>query len=49
MIVIVHGYDGSGPGHWQRWLEAELRVRGIAVLIPNLPDPTAPQKDAEHR
>jgi len=46
MIVIVHGYDGSGPGHWQRWLEAELRVRGIAVLIPNLPDPTAPQKDA---
>ena len=45
MIVIVHGYDGSGPGHWQRWLETELRQNGVPVLLPELPDPTAPRKD----
>jgi predicted alpha/beta hydrolase family esterase len=45
MVVIVYGYDGSGPGHWQRWLEAELRRRGAPVVFPELPDPAAPQKD----
>ncbi len=45
MIIIVHGYDGSGPGHWQRWLEQELRRRHVPVTLPDLPDPTAPQKD----
>jgi len=45
MIVIVHGYDGSGPGHWQRWLEDELRLRNVPVVMPELPDPVAPQKD----
>jgi predicted alpha/beta hydrolase family esterase len=46
VIVIVHGYDGSGPGHWQRWLQAELHQRGVPVVLPELPDPAAPQKDA---
>ncbi len=45
MIVIVHGYDGSGPGHWQRWLEQELRRRNVPVIVPDLPEPTAPRKD----
>ncbi|HEY2385374.1 MAG TPA: alpha/beta hydrolase [Candidatus Binatia bacterium] len=46
MIVIVHGYDGSGPGHWQRWLHDELRARGDHVVFPELPAPCAPCKDA---
>lgn len=46
MIVIVYGYDGSGPGHWQRWLDAELRERGVDVCFPELPDPLEPQCDA---
>jgi hypothetical protein len=46
MIVIVYGYDGSGPQHWQRWLEGELRARDVALQFPELPEPTAPQKDA---
>jgi len=46
MIVLVYGYDGSGPGHWQRWLEEELRRRGAAVAFPDLPHPTSPRKDA---
>ena len=45
MIVIVHGYDGSGPGHWQRWLDAELRRRRVPVVFPELPEPLQPQKD----
>jgi len=45
MIVLVYGYDGSGPGHWQRWLEAELRQRHVPVVFPELPDPLQPQKD----
>lgn len=32
-VLIVPGYRGSGPGHWQSWLEGELpearRVGGI--------------------
>ena len=45
MVIIVYGYDGSGPGHWQRWLHDELRRREIAVQFPELPDPAEPQKD----
>jgi predicted alpha/beta hydrolase family esterase len=45
MIVIVYGYGGSGPGHWQRWLHAALREHALPVCLPELPDPTAPQKN----
>ncbi len=45
MIVLVYGYDGSGPGHWQRWLEEELRRSAVEVSFPALPDPTAPRCD----
>jgi predicted alpha/beta hydrolase family esterase len=45
MIVIVYGYDGSGPEHWQRWLHGELDGLGAAVEFPELPDPLEPRKD----
>lgn len=45
MIVLVYGYDGSGPEHWQRWLARELERRKVALTFPELPEPTAPQKD----
>lgn len=45
MVIIVYGYDGSGAGHWQRWLFAELRSQGRTVLFPELPDPLHPKKD----
>ena len=25
-FLILHGYLGSGPGHWQDWLAARLAV-----------------------
>lgn len=45
MIVIVHGYDGSGPGHWQHWLSDVLRERGADFAFPQLPAPLDPKKD----
>jgi predicted alpha/beta hydrolase family esterase len=45
MIVFVYGYEGSGPGHWQRWAAAELAARGARVAFPELSAPSAPQKD----
>ncbi len=44
MIALVYGYEGSGPGHWQRWLESALRERAAAVVFPDLPEPSAPRK-----
>ncbi len=39
-IIIVPGYLGSGPGHWQTWLESRLprcrRVTGITWEKPEL-------------
>jgi len=55
VFLILHGLEGSGPGHWQRWLEQRLRDAGHEVRFPDLPDPSRPRLDAwlealaEHR
>jgi predicted alpha/beta hydrolase family esterase len=41
--LILHGYQGSGPGHWQTWLAGRLRSGDAAVHYPDLPDADAPQ------
>src|SRR4051812_48162353 len=41
--LILHGYQGSGPGHWQSWLAGRLRSSDAAVRFPDLPDADAPQ------
>lgn len=46
MIILVHGYDGSGPGHWQHWLDETLRARGVDVRFPSLSDPLDPEREA---
>ena len=38
MILILHGWQGSGPQHWQVWLTKELKNKSINVLMPELPD-----------
>ena len=40
--LILHGYQGSGPGHWQTWLAGRLRSGDAAVHYPDLPDADAP-------
>ena len=41
--VILHGWQGSGPDHWQTWLAGRLREAGEDVRYPDLPDPDAPR------
>src|SRR3954468_15633610 len=41
--LILHGYQGSGPGHWQSWLAGRLRATDAQVSFPDLPHPDPPQ------
>jgi predicted alpha/beta hydrolase family esterase len=41
--VIVHGWQGSGPDHWQTWLAEQLRAAGREVHYPELPEANTPQ------
>jgi predicted alpha/beta hydrolase family esterase len=41
--LILHGYQGSGPGHWQTWLAGRLRAGEATVHYPDLPDADHPQ------
>ena len=45
-FLILHGYLGSGPDHWQTWLAERLRAAGETVAYPGLPDPEAPDLPA---
>lgn len=45
-FLILHGWQGSGPGHWQTWLAERLRGGGGEVAYPLLPDPDRPDLDA---
>lgn len=45
MIIIVHGYEGSGDGHWQRILAADLAARGVPHAFPQLSNPLEPERD----
>ena len=44
--LILHGYQGSGPGHWQTWLAGRLRSGDATVHYPDLPDADHPQLSA---
>ena len=41
-FLILHGYLGSPPDHWQSWLAGRLRDAGETVAYPDLPAPSAP-------
>ena len=45
-FLILHGYAGSGPEHWQSWLADRLRRAGQTVAYPDLPSPDAPTLEA---
>jgi predicted alpha/beta hydrolase family esterase len=45
-FLILHGLQGSGPGHWQTWLAARLRAAGERVTYPDLPDANDPSPAA---
>jgi uncharacterized protein len=41
--VIVPGWHGSGPGHWQTWLEEQLRAADRPIRRPAFPDVERPE------
>jgi len=43
--VIVPGWQGSGEGHWQTWLAAQLREAGREVRYPAFADLDNPDLD----
>ena len=45
-FLILHGYLGSGPEHWQSWLAGRLRAAGERVAYPDLPAPDEPRLPA---
>jgi predicted alpha/beta hydrolase family esterase len=45
-FLILHGYEGSGPDHWQSWLADRLTRAGERVSYPALPDPYEPSLPA---
>jgi predicted alpha/beta hydrolase family esterase len=43
--LIIPGWQGSGEGHWQTWLEDELRAAGRETLRPPFADFDNPELD----
>jgi hypothetical protein len=43
--LILHGWQGSGPDHWQTWLAGRLQEAGAHVQYPKLPDCDVPCPD----
>ena len=44
-VLILHGWQGSGPDHWQTWLAGRLTQAGAHVQYPDLPDCDVPCPD----
>jgi predicted alpha/beta hydrolase family esterase len=42
-VLILHGWGGNKPEHWQEWLYKELTVAGVDVRYPKMPTPGAPK------
>lgn len=43
-VVVIPGWQGSGPGHWQSWLAEQLAAdAGRRTLRPDLPDLDQPE------
>lgn len=40
--LLLHGYGGTHPEHWQGYLSNHLEDRNAHVLYPDLPNPNEP-------
>lgn len=45
-FLILHGWGGNKPAHWQEHLYAALTAAGASVFYPKMPEPTAPDQAA---
>lgn len=46
VILIMHGWGGNKPTHWQETLYQQLNEAGVKVHYPKMPNPAAPELDA---
>jgi predicted alpha/beta hydrolase family esterase len=46
VFLILHGWGGNKPAHWQNHLAEKLAAEGADVRAPKMPDPTDPSPDA---
>ena len=44
-VLILHGWGGNKPEHWQEHLAMALTAAGVTVHYPKMPDPTAPNPE----
>ncbi len=44
-VLILHGWNGSNPPHWQDWLAKKLESEGVEVSFPMLPNMSRPERD----
>ena len=42
VILILHGWGGNKPEHWQEHLYTRLTQENVPVHYPEMPNPTAP-------
>lgn len=45
-VLILHGWGGNKPAHWQEHLFRELSAAGISVHYPKQPNPASPDREA---
>jgi len=45
VFLILHGWGGNKPAHWQEHLVKALRDGGADVRYPKMPEPMAPNLD----
>lgn len=45
-VILVHGYKASPATNFWPWLVDELKAKGFEVVMPELPNPTEPDRDA---
>ncbi len=46
VFLILHGWGGNKPAHWQEHLAAKLTEAGADVRSPKMPDPMNPEPGA---
>lgn len=45
-VLIIHGIGGHAGIHWQQWLHDELTKLDYEVLMPEMPNPDKPDRNA---
>ena len=45
-VLLLHGWQGSEPEHWQSWLATQLHEVDRELHYPQLPDPDKPDLGA---